>query len=169
MVGQATVQIDVGAADFLFVLNRLTELNIGDRKKFPLAGRLDLSRLAAMGHSAGSEFAARACELDARLKACVDLDGAMVPVGALPEYPDGKTIQQPLLFLEAYYPESRIFGTHEEHVTFFKKKEAQLASCPKGSYDVVLNPPGMMHGSFSDGFLLSGNNKRQLRCTISTS
>ena len=154
MVKQIGDGIEEGAGDVRFVLNRLTELNAGGRQQFLLAGRLDLNRVAAMGHSAGAEFAALACERDARFKACVDLDGAMVPIGALPEPPDGAVIQQPLLFLEAFHPESNMGGTHEEHLAFFKKKEAQLENCPKGSYAVVLNPPGMMHGSFSDTYLL---------------
>lgn len=158
MADQASKQIEIGAADVRFVLDRLTQLNSGDRKNFALAGRIDLDRVAAMGHSAGSEFAARACQLAPRFKACVDLDGAMVPVAALPEYPDGKIIRQPLLLLEVSYSESHMFGTHEEHLAFFKKKDEQLAKCVPGSYDVMLNPPGMTHGSYSDAFLLHAGN-----------
>ena len=160
MMDQAGQGIEVGAADERFVLDRLTmeDRAQGIAQHFALAGRLDLNRVALMGHSAGADFAARACELDARFTACVDLDGAMAPVEALPEYPDGKTIQHPLLFLEAYHDEAHIFGTHEEHLAFFKKEKEQLARCPAGSYDVVLNPPGMMHGSFSDTFVLQAGN-----------
>jgi dienelactone hydrolase len=153
--------IEIGAADERFVLDRLTQLNTGDHKQFALAGRLDLNRVALMGHSAGADFAARACELDARFKACIDLDGAMAPIEALPEYPDGKTIQQPLLFLEAYHDEAHIFGTHEQKLAFFQKEKEQLAKCPPGSYDVVLNPPGMMHGSFSDSYLVHSPNTEE--------
>jgi dienelactone hydrolase len=158
MMDQAGKGIEVGAADERFVLNRLTDLNTGGGKHFALAGRLDLTTVALMGHSAGADFAARACQLDARFKACVDLDGAMAPIEALPEYPDGKTIQQPLLFLEAYHDEAHIFGTHEQKLAFFAKEKEQLAKCPAGSYDIVLNPPGMMHGSFSDAYLLHAGN-----------
>jgi pimeloyl-ACP methyl ester carboxylesterase len=145
--------ISVGAADVRFVLDRLTEAN-GNAKEFLLAGRLDLNNVAAMGHSAGAEFAARACQLDRRFKACVDLDGGMVPVGALPEYPDGATLKQPLLFLEADHPESQMFGTPAEHAAYFKKKEEQLQTLRPGSYDVVLKSPGIAHPSFSDYPLL---------------
>lgn len=154
MMDQAGQGIEVGAADERFVLDRLMQLNSGNRKQFPLAGQLDLNHVALAGHSAGADFAARACELDARFKVCVDLDGAMAPIEALPEYPDGKTIQQPLLFLEAYHDEAHIFGTHEQKLAFFAKEKEQLEKCPPGSYDIVLNPPAMMHGSFSDTFLL---------------
>jgi hypothetical protein len=67
----------------------LTEMNAGDAGKFLLAGKVDLSRVAAIGHSAGAEYAAHACQLDARIKACVDLDGGMVPIAALPDSGDG--------------------------------------------------------------------------------
>jgi len=112
--------------------------------------RLDLKRLAAMGHSAGGAFAARACQLDSGLKACVDLDGGMVPVAALPVFPDGAVMKQPLLLLEAHAPESQLSGTKEEIQEYFRKKEHQLQSCAPGSYNVILKSPGVAHPSFSD-------------------
>jgi dienelactone hydrolase len=161
MMDQVGQGIEAGAADERFVLNQLIAKNAGSPADFALAGRLDLTHTAMMGHSAGADFAARACELDSRFAACIDLDGAMAPVEALPEYPDGKTIQQPLLFLEAYHDEAHIFGTHEQKLAFFQKEKEQLAKCPAGSYRVTLNPPAMMHGSFSDTFLLHAGNTSQ--------
>jgi len=148
-VARNTETITEGAADVRFVLDRVTAAN-ADTQQFLLAGRLDLNRVAAMGHSAGAEFAARACQLDARLKACVDLDGGMVPIAALPDYPDGATLKQPLLFLEAYHPESQMAGTPAERAAYFKKKEEQLQNSRPGTYDVVLQSTGIAHPSFSD-------------------
>lgn len=142
--------IEEGAADVRFVMDRLGELNAGGGKEFRLAGRLDLSRTAVMGHSAGAEFASRAGELDGRFKACVDLDGAMVPVAALPVFPDGARLKQPLLFLEADHPRNRMGGSAAELEEFFRKKEEQLGETPAGSYGVVLKSPGIAHPSFSD-------------------
>ena len=159
MMASVSVGVNEGAADVRFVLDRLTALNDGDAQHFPLAERLDMGRVAAMGHSAGAEFAARACQLDARFKACVDLDGGMVPVAALPEYPDGATMKQPLLFLEAYHPESKMGGTPEQHKEYFKKQEAQLQLCPPGTYAVVLRSPGIVHASFSDFSLLAAGGR----------
>jgi pimeloyl-ACP methyl ester carboxylesterase len=148
--------ISEGAADVRFVLDRIVVEN-GDSRQFLLAGKLDVNRIAAIGHSAGAEFAARACQLDARLKACVDLDGGMVPVAALPEYPDGATLKQPLLYLEAYHPESQMLATPAERAAYFKKKEEQLQTSRPGSYDVVLRSTGIAHPSFSDiPLLLAG-------------
>jgi pimeloyl-ACP methyl ester carboxylesterase len=125
-----------------------------DRKQFWLADKLDLDLVAAMGHSAGAAFAARACQLDSRFKACVDLDGAMVPVAALPDYDDGAKLQQPLLFLEAFHPNSQMGGTPDQQAAYFKKKEEQLQTSRPGSYNVVLRSPGIAHPSFSDDPLL---------------
>jgi dienelactone hydrolase len=148
MQRSASAQIEEGAADIRFVLKRLNELNAPDSKAFLLAGRLDLNRVATMGHSAGGAFAARACQLDSGIKACVDLDGGMVPVAALPEFPDGAKMKQPLLFLEAR--EVRMVGTDEELQRYFRNKERQLQSCTPGSYNVILKSPGIAHPSFSD-------------------
>ena len=145
-----SAEIEQGAADVRFVLQRLSELNATGAQHFSLSGRLDLNRVAAMGHSAGAEFAARACQLDSRLKACVDLDGGMVPFAALPSYPDGATLKQPLLLLEADHSESQMAGTKADHQAYFRKKEEQLQSCPPGSYNVILKSPGIAHPSFSD-------------------
>jgi dienelactone hydrolase len=162
MMKSVSVGIEEGAADVRLVLDRLTDLNAGNPVS-AFAGKLDLNRVAAMGHSAGAEFAARACELDARFKACVDLDGGMVPVAALPEFPDGATIKQPLLFLEAYHDEAHMGGTHAQHLEYFKKREEQLQKCPAGTYAVVLRSPGMVHGSFSDDpFLEAGGHAQNL-------
>jgi pimeloyl-ACP methyl ester carboxylesterase len=149
IVAHTTETITEGAADVRFALDRMTAAN-ANPGEFLLAGRLDLNRVAAMGHSAGAEFAARACQLDARFKACIDLDGGMVPIAALPDYPDGAALQQPLLLLEPYYTESQMAGTPAEHTAYFKKKEEQLQATRPGTYDVVLRATGLLHPAFSD-------------------
>lgn len=149
MVTRTMETITEGAADVRFALDRITAAN-ANREEFLLAGRLDLNRVAAMGHSAGAEFAARACQLDARFQACIDLDGGMVPIAALPDYPDGATQKQPLLLLEPYYMESQMAGTPTEHAAYFRKKEEQLQATRPGSYDVVLHATGLLHPAFSD-------------------
>lgn len=155
MMASMAEGIEEGADDVRFVLDRLMQLN---RVRSEFERRLDPNRVVAMGHSAGAEFAARACQLDARFAACMDLDGGMVPVAALPESPDGAIIRHPLLFLEAYHDEAHMGGSHEQHLAYFKKREEQLKKCPAGTYAVVLRSPGMVHGSFSDDpFLEAGD------------
>lgn len=150
MIESATLEISRGADDVRFVRSKLEELNRGRTQSFPLAGRLDLTHVAAMRHSAGGDFAARACQLDARFQACVSLDGEMLPVMAFPEYPDGKGFQQPVLLLEVDHSGEQKPYSDAQYNEFLKKKDAQLKLCPIGSYDVLLKSPGLVHGSFSD-------------------
>jgi len=153
MMKQVSIGISEGAADVRFVIDRMTQLN-RDKQQFALAGAIDLKRIAAMGHSAGAEFAARACQQDSRIHACVDLDGGMVPFAALPIYDDDRTMRQPLLFLEAYHPDNNMGGTPDQIAEYKKVKEQQLQALRPGSYDVVLHSPGIAHPSFSDWPLL---------------
>jgi dienelactone hydrolase len=61
------------AADLAFLADRLHDLGNGD----PLAGRLDLGRMAAMGHSFGGVAALQWCRDDPRCAAAINLDGAV--------------------------------------------------------------------------------------------
>jgi predicted dienelactone hydrolase len=61
------------AADLSFLADRLADLAAGD----PFAGRLDLGRLAAAGHSFGGAAALHWCREDPRCTAAVNLDGAL--------------------------------------------------------------------------------------------
>lgn len=157
MIASAAVEFSRGADDVIFVLNKLTELNKNGTQGFPLRRRLDLNRVAAMGHSAGGAFAVRACQLDARFQACVSLDGELPPVEAFPEYPDGKRLQQPVLLLEVDQTGKRKPFSEAQFADFQRKEEEQLSQCPKGSYHVLLNAPGLYHGSFSDYWLRAAN------------
>jgi dienelactone hydrolase len=155
MMKGAGEAINTGAEDLMFVLNRLTDLNQGNEENSVLRGRLDLNRVAAIGHSAGGANATLACELDPRFKACISLDGAMPPVSAFPENPAGKWFTQPVLLLEADHTGQRRGFDEAQNDLYLKKKEDQLGRCPAGSYDVVLKAPGLVHGSFSDYSLLA--------------
>lgn len=157
MMASAGLNFAQGAGDVLFVLNKLTTLNSKGQKDFPLGGKLDLSRLAAMGHSAGGSYAARACQLDARFHACISLDGELPPISAFPEFPDKKRFQQPVLLLEVDHSGERMPFSPEQYNDFLKTKDAEFKLCPPGSYDVLLKAPGLFHGSFSDYRLLAAS------------
>ena len=64
-----------------FVLDELTRLNRTGASAPPFAGHLDLSRTGAFGHSAGGQASAHACQIEPRLRACLNQDGlsAMAP------------------------------------------------------------------------------------------
>ena len=145
--------INEGAADVRFVIDHLSQLG-HDKHEAILAHAMDMTRVAAMGHSAGAEFSARACQQDARIKACVDLDGAMVPVAALPQFADDPKMRQPLLLLEAYHSENQMGGPPDQIANYKKVRQQQIEELPRGSYTVELHSPGIAHPSFSDVPLL---------------
>ena len=158
MEASAGLAITEGARDVVFVLSKLTEMNGQEAHEFALGGRLDVNRVAAMGHSAGGAFATLACQMDQRFKACISLDGALPPVAAFPEY--GKGFTQPVLLLEIDHSGQRRGFDAAQEAEYMKKKEAQLNACPIGSYDIVLKSAGLKHGSFSDVPLLFAKGKK---------
>ena len=154
MIASALVQTQTGADDLIFVLNALPQMGA-------LAKAMDLKKVGAVGHSYGGTVVTRACEMDARITACVDEDGTVNPVGAYLDYPDGKKLQQPYLFVEVGHVPTdmelaRMGQTRAGWNVFLAKKKAQLAATVVGSYLVTVDRPGMGHASFSDGPILNG-------------
>jgi dienelactone hydrolase len=77
------------AADVCFVLDELTGAHPG----WPGAGRIDLSRIAMAGHSAGGAAAIATMLADSRIRAGIDMDGCT----AAPIPDEG--LARPFLFL----------------------------------------------------------------------
>ena len=50
-------------------------MNNARQAALPFAGRLDVGRIGAFGHSAGGQAAAHACQIEPRLQACLNQDG----------------------------------------------------------------------------------------------
>jgi predicted dienelactone hydrolase len=154
MIAAAQAGTQMGAEDVRFVLNEL------EQRKIAVARIMDLSLVSAVGHSYGGTLAARACQLDSRIKACISEDGAVNPVGAYFDYPDHALFKQPFLFLEidSHPTDDLLARMHESRAQWeqFKTHEReQLNTCKPGSYHVLLRGVGMTHASFSDGLLLS--------------
>jgi dienelactone hydrolase len=159
MMKGAGIQINTGAADLIFVMDKLSQLNNKTEPDFPLSGRLDLSHVAAMGHSSGGGNAALACQLSERFKACLSLEGQMPPIAAFPTNSESKYFTQPVLLLEIDHSGQHRGFDDAQNAQYLKTKEEQLEKCPAGSYDVVLKSEGLMHGSFSDFPLLMANGR----------
>ena len=84
--------IEVWAADDIFVMDQVQKLNVGaEGGRF--AGKLDLDAIGVMGHSFGGASAAETCQMDARCKAGIDLDGS--PYGSVIQ----AGLRQPFLFM----------------------------------------------------------------------
>ncbi len=67
--------VKVWAQDVIFVMNQLDRLNATAGSMW--SQRLDLARLGVFGHSFGGATAAQVCQMDARCKAGIDLDGSL--------------------------------------------------------------------------------------------
>jgi pimeloyl-ACP methyl ester carboxylesterase len=59
--------------DLQFVIDQIAKLNAADGDNV-LACRLDLSRIAAIGHSSGFSASSTACRHDHRIQACINVD-----------------------------------------------------------------------------------------------
>ncbi len=160
-------RIEWWAEDIRFALSQLTLLNKTQDARIPFSGHLDLTRVGAMGHSAGGRAAARACQIDTRIKSCADQDGVamMQPfyVGS-----DGVGMTQPFLLFERVRgvppdeADAASLGMSLEDLTGLvnrlrHNKETALAATGE-SYHVLLHFDSSTHMSFSDLPLLQAKN-----------
>ncbi len=123
-------QVVVRAADVRFVLDRLVR---GDSLG-PLSGRLDLTRVAAIGHSFGGATAVLTASQDARIRAAADIDGML--------YGDvrGAGLRGPLLLLES--------GGTQQMPRYARATRAVMAEVPAGGWRFAIG--GSNHLSFTD-------------------
>ena len=160
--GEALLQfqhqrVAVRAADLAFVVDRLTMIDNATSTE-PLAGRLDVAHIGAIGHSVGGMTAAEFCMRDSRATACANLDGV---VSALPVYPDpsGEGPRQPFLFMDKPFPAMK--GERPDdtarRITFLRQRgNATLSNVRQGhSYRITL--PGATHATFSDEEVVTTN------------
>lgn len=150
------------AADVRFVIDKVIEAN--DERRSPLFGKVDAARIGVFGHSRGGRVAARVCQLDKRVSACLNEDGNSF---WQPFWLDesGASMQQPFMMIDHLDPElpSEAFsqmGTTREAYAANRAARRQEASekiyntIAGGSYHVTISTPGISHNSFSDVRLL---------------
>jgi dienelactone hydrolase len=148
---------NVWAADMSFVLDQLTMLDRDRGSVF--FGKLDLAHVGAVGHSIGGRAVGRACQLERRIKACVNEDGAP-DEGAVLNYPGADPPKQPFLLEEVFVApptDKELADAHESRHHFNQSTtqhdaaiEKQLRRCQNGGYRVTIKAPGINHDSFTD-------------------
>jgi pimeloyl-ACP methyl ester carboxylesterase len=161
------------ADDIRFVLNELTREN-GVRSSAPFAGRLDLAHAGVFGHSAGGQAAAHACQIDRRLRACLNQDGLSA---FAPYYLDerGWGMDQAFMLIERA-PETdppsdeelaamkMTRGQVEKLLAKLKARHyAALRNTGKTSYWVVLRNKTTTHADFTDLPLLQARDAAEAR------
>jgi hypothetical protein len=147
----------VWAADIRFVLDQTDKLDRNPGSLF--TGKLDLAHVGALGHSIGGRAVGRACQLERRITACVNLDGAPDD-GVVLNYPGAESPTQPFLLEEAFVAlptDQELADAHESRQHFNASVarqdvavERQLRRCRDGGYRVTIKSPGIDHDSFTD-------------------
>jgi pimeloyl-ACP methyl ester carboxylesterase len=154
-------QLEWHADDIRFVLDKLSAPSDSTLSPLPFAGRLDLTRVGAFGHSFGGITAAHACQKDQRIKACLNQDGA---VSMAPYFLDvrGWGMDQAFMLIERA---PHTTPPSDEEVAEMKidrqrinviltrlrdYKNRALRNTGKGSYRVVLQSDKTTHMDFSD-------------------
>jgi dienelactone hydrolase len=154
--------VEMRAADMMFVIGKLADLQ-NDRSSL-FRSRLDLNRIGVFGHSRGGRAAARVCQLDKRVKACLNQDGNMA---WQPFWLDssGRSMDQPFMMLDhldAELPDDvfrQMGATREQYAQRRSARQVEarerfFGTVTGGSYHVTMQIPGMSHNSFSDSRML---------------
>lgn len=153
---------DILSSDIALVIDRLESLQNDAASMF--YSKLDLTRIGAFGHSRGGRVAARACQRDRRIKACLSQDGNMF---WQPFWLDerGRSLEQPFMMLDHLDPElpDEVFAqmgtTRTAYVQQRSERQAEArekiyGTIAAGSYHVTIFTPGVSHNSFLDVRLL---------------
>jgi predicted dienelactone hydrolase len=159
-----------------FVIDQITLLNeTAGKNRAPFANRIDLSKVAAWGHSFGGRAAARACQLDQRIKACLNADG-LGPDGPIFRYEGASLPVQPFMWMEVFHePPTDVQlepykmtrkDWERDHQAQLTINDQQLRACPGGSYHVSINLPGIEHFSFTDKPLIEASKNEDAKNAI---
>jgi hypothetical protein len=162
---------DKWAADVRFTIDQITLVNVAGKNAAPFSGRADLNNIAAWGHSFGGRAAPRACQLDRRIKACLNADG-LGPDGPIFTYEGASLPSQPFLWMEVFHepPTDAQLAPYKmtrkdwdkNHQVQLAVDEQELKGCPGGSYHVSINLPGIEHSSFTDLPLIEAEKKEDI-------
>jgi predicted dienelactone hydrolase len=158
------------ADDIRFAIDELTLLNREKTTAAPFAGRLDLHNIAAWGHSFGGRAAPRACQLDKRIRACLNADG-LGPDGPIFVFEGAALPAQPFMWMEVHHEpptdaQLAPYGTtrkewDKNHQVQLTTDEQQLRECPGGSYHLLINADGISHASFTDQPFIAATNEQE--------
>ncbi len=129
--------VTVWAQDVIFVMNQLDRLNATPGTMW--SQRLDLARLGVFGHSFGGATAAQVCQMDARCKAGIDIDGTLF----------GNVVQTGLKKPFMVMQSDRGTCSSADCRSFQHEIQAILRPVPRGeSYDMSIK--NTQHFNFSD-------------------
>lgn len=170
--------IDKWAHDMRYVIDQITRLNgeTGATRAL-FAGRIDLSHIGVWGHSFGGRAAARLCQIDEHVKACLDADGLGLD-GPIFAYEGAKLPSQPFMWIEVYHApptdaQLAPYGITSEqweknHSEQLLKNEKELSQCHGGSYHITVDLPEIEHFSFTDQPIIMAKTKQDTDRALET-
>jgi pimeloyl-ACP methyl ester carboxylesterase len=147
--------------DSVFVLQQLHS-----QSNASFFSALDLTRVGAFGHSMGGVVAARLCQTNSQVEACMDEDGELFghtlkPGEVIPALDPALALKKPLLIMSLVEPSMKAIpeymqvreANRTELVRFLSTQTSQ-------SYLTAIDHPDMGHISFADTSLLYEDAKR---------
>lgn len=164
---------DFWVPDIQFVIDQLARHDSTLSLGAPFAGRLDLQRIGALGHSMGGLAVVRACERDTRIRACINQD-ADIAGSPFIETP-AESLRQPLLFFTAatsnVFRDSFVRPSDEELARMKttrvqydqdvarvqKNQNDAMSRVSGGSYRALIDISTFIHRTFSDLTLLEAH------------
>jgi predicted dienelactone hydrolase len=179
-IDYARQRVEVMADDNRFVLTELLRYATLEKLQAHFFHRVDEAHIGAFGHSIGGLAAARTCQVDGRVSACIDQDSDDNRGSPFIATDIKEAEHQPfLLFIVASADETSPGKTHPgdaalasmkvtraEYDAIIQTHQAnqlnQLRSIPGGAYRVTLyDLPGVIHRSFTDQTLLGASPDRE--------
>ena len=179
-INYARQRVEVMAEDNRFALTELLRYATTKGLHAPFFERIDETHIAAFGHSIGGLASARTCQIDHRVKACMDQDSADDRGSPFIASDLKETEQQPFLLFVAFsadvtsprksHPDdaalARMKISRKEYDAMLQKQREnqlkQLRSTQGGAYRITLyDLPGFVHRSFSDLTLLGASPNRE--------
>ena len=176
----AKERVEVMGDDNKFALTEILKYANTPSLNAPFYKRVNEHAIGAFGHSIGGLAAARTCQIDTRVSACMDQDSNDYRGSPFVVTPLDQTEKQPfLLFVVSsadlwspatVNPSDADLAaqkmTRPEYTALIKKNQTnetdQLAGITGGSYRVMLfNLPGFIHRSFTDQTLLDFTGDRE--------
>jgi pimeloyl-ACP methyl ester carboxylesterase len=167
-------RVEVMARDNQYALTQLLNYAHTRNLRAPFYDRIDADKIGAFGHSIGGLTAARTCQIDSRVKACMDQDSTDYRGSAFVISDLQQTERQPFFLYvvssadvwssKALNPSDAELAqqkvTRPEFDSIMREQQQnqtkQLAGIAGGSYRLMLfDLPGFIHRSFTDQTLLA--------------
>ena len=151
------------ASDTTFAIDQIVQISRQHENRF--FGRLNLSQIGVFGHSVGGKAAVGVCQVDSRVRACLNQDGEIfgIPFGSdtpVPSVEADQPTKGPVADIYTAEPgasEGQLAAVHvtrKQYEDWRSAKTAALRSFLTAnthrSYLIIIKRPGYIHGSFMD-------------------